>query len=65
MPINDFNHEPSFDQLLTALELDLADLRGQIMRLNDVIGGKDIEISRLRDVIRKFAPQHPILREGK
>ena len=55
---------PSIDELLTSLEADLSDARGHALRLEDVIGGKDIEIGRLRDVIRQLAPHHPILNEG-
>jgi chromosome segregation ATPase len=65
--------EQSIDQLLTALESDLSEARGQIMRLEDVIGGNKIEISMLkeelrasdtelamlRDEISKLAPQRP------
>lgn len=52
------------DTLLTALESDLSEARGEIMRLHDIIGSKDIQISLMHDEIGQLAPER-LGRQGR
>lgn len=65
--------EPTLDQLLSALESDLSEARGHILRLEDVVGGykievrllketiraNELELAELRAVVNRLAPQRP------